>query len=708
MQFIYRFYIYHALWGNTCKSDEYTRKTTITYKDPTITATDFTLTPTTSTCNGTAAVDISSTKSTLNGATFTWTVAGPFVREYNGSNSILLRPTVAYNPVTNKNVTVTVIINVPFYSFTKTISFSPVLNTIPVGSLTLGETFSSCTYFDLRPIVQGISTGVTPLKMQVTEGVGGNMCAFDLLSGGTPPATCPLMFILDQSTQSIQIYENPDFVSTLPLAQQTAARTYKVRIYSDNLGCVLGEATTTLTFLPGAVTTWGAGRLFDSANAANVGSSIATVPLDPNSTTDDVLYFINNDTKKLNRYTFNQSLNIWQLQELATPFPVLTNTTDLFKTNITAISDSQGNMYVYYLGITKNIVWIKFSPTGANLGSGTIAGTSFDYISARMINNAKYVFAHKADNSITIYKENGTIYTASASYYGAAPGVTYNMRWLPNDMLAEVSNGTSLQIRSLLNNWNPVVALSIPTAAKKIEFADPQNSTYLLYLLTTDNKIQYVSFNYVTNAFSSLTTVSQKINSTPFDFAVNPQSGTIYVGATVAISTPPGSYKILYNLWTDITSPSYSNINLNDISTNPGLGFYTYLHPHLYYVSAENLPRAFYNTWFSEGCTPPNARVATNEPMYKPIQELRNAVVLACVPNPISTTGNVQFSLPSDAYVQVEIFTMNGSRVSLLTKKLYVKGDHSVQMPENLSNGVYMIRLTTATESKFTRVVVQK
>lgn len=168
-------------------------------------------------------------------------------------------------------------------------------------------------------------------------------------------------------------------------------------------------------------------------------------------------------------------------------------------------------------------------------------------------------------------------------------------------------------------------------------------------------------------------------------------SGTIYIGATVATSTPPGSYKTL-----------------------PGLGFYTFLYPHLYYVSQETqtsgqMPRPFYNTWFSEGCTPANARVAASTPASAPVvAELLHTATLSCVPNPVHTNGRIQFSLSSDTDAQVELFTLIGSRISILPRQSVSQGDHTLELPQNLANGVYMIRLTTPAESRFTRVVVQR
>ncbi|RSK29627.1 T9SS C-terminal target domain-containing protein [Hymenobacter metallilatus] len=81
---------------------------------------------------------------------------------------------------------------------------------------------------------------------------------------------------------------------------------------------------------------------------------------------------------------------------------------------------------------------------------------------------------------------------------------------------------------------------------------------------------------------------------------------------------------------------------------------------------------------------------------------------LAAWPNPAGTTAQLSYQLPQAATVQVSILNLLGATVKTLPAVRQAAGAKALELPlDNLSNGVYMVRLNTGQQQQTIRLVVQ-
>jgi flagellar hook assembly protein FlgD len=76
------------------------------------------------------------------------------------------------------------------------------------------------------------------------------------------------------------------------------------------------------------------------------------------------------------------------------------------------------------------------------------------------------------------------------------------------------------------------------------------------------------------------------------------------------------------------------------------------------------------------------------------------------VPNPVTVSAGISFSTPSAGRVSLSVFDITGRRVETIVSEEMSAGSHMVQwQPEQVSSGVYFIRLVTE-EGSVTRQVM--
>jgi hypothetical protein len=69
---------------------------------------------------------------------------------------------------------------------------------------------------------------------------------------------------------------------------------------------------------------------------------------------------------------------------------------------------------------------------------------------------------------------------------------------------------------------------------------------------------------------------------------------------------------------------------------------------------------------------------------------------LSVYPNPFNGAARLQFDLPRESMLGLDVFDVNGRHVQTLAKTTFAAGSHSVLwQADNLSTGVYFIRMTT-------------
>ena len=84
-----------------------------------------------------------------------------------------------------------------------------------------------------------------------------------------------------------------------------------------------------------------------------------------------------------------------------------------------------------------------------------------------------------------------------------------------------------------------------------------------------------------------------------------------------------------------------------------------------------------------------------------PVSELPVALELSQnFPNPFNPTTRINFSLPQEQQVTLEVYTVMGQRVAALASGRMAAGMHSVTFnAAGLSSGMYLYRLTTESGS---------
>ena len=121
--------------------------------------------------------------------------------------------------------------------------------------------------------------------------------------------------------------------------------------------------------------------------------------------------------------------------------------------------------------------------------------------------------------------------------------------------------------------------------------------------------------------------------------------------------------------------------------------------------------RTVYTTLLTDwyGMTLGDARTVMNDPKLDPFPGLiktQSGVPasqaatssLSVYPNPFVNATTVQFSLPSDGYVQIEVASIDGKHVSTLISRTLAAGSYTVPFSEELSAGAYLLSLRTGSE----------
>ena len=127
--------------------------------------------------------------------------------------------------------------------------------------------------------------------------------------------------------------------------------------------------------------------------------------------------------------------------------------------------------------------------------------------------------------------------------------------------------------------------------------------------------------------------------------------------------------------------------------------------------------RTVYTTLLTDwyGMTLDDARTVMNDPKLEPFPGLIKAqagapkspaiaLTLSVYPNPFASATTVAFSLPTDGYVQIEIASIDGKRVSTLVARSLAAGNYTIPFSEDLSAGAYLLSMQSGPE-RLTRLV---
>lgn len=87
----------------------------------------------------------------------------------------------------------------------------------------------------------------------------------------------------------------------------------------------------------------------------------------------------------------------------------------------------------------------------------------------------------------------------------------------------------------------------------------------------------------------------------------------------------------------------------------------------------------------------------------------RRALLVSNYPNPFNSATNIRFNLPVEAHVEIKAYDVSGREVADIADTKLPAGNHSINWsPENLSSGIYFVRLKTDNTTSARKVVFLK
>ncbi|MGV3604528.1 MAG: T9SS type A sorting domain-containing protein [Dyadobacter fermentans] len=190
-----------------------------------------------------------------------------------------------------------------------------------------------------------------------------------------------------------------------------------------------------------------------------------------------------------------------------------------------------------------------------------------------------------------------------------------------------------------------------------------------------------------------------------------------YVDGPTWVSSPGGkNYELYYSCgsapYTFSWQYSYDGINytLSNI-TSEVFTWYFYQNQTIYLkgtVTANAQSATAYITVTAQMPPNPYKVAAENNDTLTRAPEFS---ALTATPNPADDQINVSYTLPSDTEVQIELLDTSGKVIEVINGDgaRHHKGKHSIKIDsQSLSNGTYVIRLTTAEGVRNCRVIILK
>ena len=89
------------------------------------------------------------------------------------------------------------------------------------------------------------------------------------------------------------------------------------------------------------------------------------------------------------------------------------------------------------------------------------------------------------------------------------------------------------------------------------------------------------------------------------------------------------------------------------------------------------------------------------------VEVKKNNFQLSIFPNPVSETLSVSYYLPQNSDVTFDIYNMLGAKVKTIVFEKQTQGKHESPLDfDNLSNGVYFLKITSAGSSEIVKLNV--
>jgi hypothetical protein len=199
------------------------------------------------------------------------------------------------------------------------------------------------------------------------------------------------------------------------------------------------------------------------------------------------------------------------------------------------------------------------------------------------------------------------------------------------------------------------------------------------------------------NAFAYPYTVTVSIGKSSakdisaFSFA-SPAATGVITGTNIAVTVPSGTN--LTNLVATFTNSPLSSVKVGTTAQVSGTTANNFTSPVTYTVMAEDSTTKDYTVTVS---------IATA------IDPSLNTLQASIYPNPASNVVNFDLFLPSAGETTIELMDVNGRNVATLSSDKLVSGMNTVEMNvSNVSNGIYVARITSAGKSTQTRLLIAR
>jgi hypothetical protein len=92
-----------------------------------------------------------------------------------------------------------------------------------------------------------------------------------------------------------------------------------------------------------------------------------------------------------------------------------------------------------------------------------------------------------------------------------------------------------------------------------------------------------------------------------------------------------------------------------------------------------------------------------------PVLVESNKMSCKVYPNPASTETTIQYYLPDESHVTVEIFNSTGQKIRQPFNDIQSKGNHSIQWKtDEMPTGIYFYSLRTSTQTQSGKLIIRK
>ncbi len=88
--------------------------------------------------------------------------------------------------------------------------------------------------------------------------------------------------------------------------------------------------------------------------------------------------------------------------------------------------------------------------------------------------------------------------------------------------------------------------------------------------------------------------------------------------------------------------------------------------------------------------------------------DIQDSFRFTVYPNPVKDNGYIKLSLSEHSSIKIDILTITGITLKSITDEFLASGDHLFNIPDNLSAGVYLVRLQTDFGSQYKKLIILK